>query len=136
MEFLIVDDVLAKANLVKIILADFFDGIPIKVCMATKFNSACTYIENGDSFRMIFLDGDLKDEKTGVDLIPVIKKQRHLAASEIVMISDNQKLVAEANKLGVTTSLFYMEIEESATIGYEPDKISDILQKLKKGAEL
>ena len=38
MEFLIVDDVLAKANLVKIILEEFFDDIPIKVSMAKKFN--------------------------------------------------------------------------------------------------
>lgn len=132
MEFLIVDDVLAKANLVKIILEEFFDDIPIKVSMAKKFNDARTFIKKGDSFRIIFLDGDLKDAQSGVDLIPIIRSQRHLAASEIVMISDNQKLVAEANKLGVTTSLSYMEIEESATIGYEPDKISDILQKLKK----
>lgn len=132
MEFLIVDDVLAKANLVKIILEQFFESMPIKVTMAKKFHTARTYIEKGDSFRIIFLDGDLKDQYTGVDLIPIIKSKLNLAASEIVMISDNQKLVAKANKLGVTTSLSYMEIEESATIGYEPDKISDILQKLKK----
>lgn len=132
MEFLIVDDIPAKANLVKIILEQFFDGMPIKVTMAKKFHTARTYIEKGDSFRIIFLDGDLKDQYTGVDLIPIIKSKLNLAASEIVMISDNQKLVAKANKLGVTTSLSYMEIEESATIGYEPDKISDILQKLKK----
>ena len=132
MEFLIVDDVPAKASLVKIILEQFFDNIPIKVSMAKKFNSACTYIENGDSFKIVFLDGDLKDEKTGVDLIPVIKKQRHLAASEIVMISDNKNRVAEAKKLGVNKSLSYAEIEESVIAGRTPDNISEILEKLKK----
>lgn len=132
MEFLIVDDIPAKANLVKIILEQFFDGMPIKVTMAKKFHTARTYIEKGDSFRIIFLDGDLKDQYTGVDLIPIIKSKLNLAASEIVMISDNENWVAEAKKLGVNKSLSYTEIEESVIAGRAPDNISEILQKLKK----
>lgn len=132
MEFLIVDDIPAKANLVKIILEQFFDGMPIKVTMAKKFHTARTLIKKGDSFRIIFLDGDLKDAQSGVDLIPIIRSQRHLAASEIVMISDNENWVAEAKKLGVNKSLSYTEIEESVIAGRAPDNISEILQKLKK----
>ncbi len=131
MNFLIVDDIEAKAALVRIILWEYF-GNKIQVSIATKFNTARTYIQNGDSYSIIFLDGDLKDEKNGIDLIPIIKSQRHLATAEIVMISDNESLVDAAVEKGVSKSISPDSLSKSAHTGNAPEEIFEILQKIKK----